>query len=588
MKVSEFILASLFLTSHVHGDAFETEADYFGGVDNDVYMDWIRATNASSRYENSIFLDSKSDSSQGAAVHWTIQEDTLHLAVACRATGWIGFGISEIGGMKGSDVALFTAESPEELVDAYILDDRIPNADDCQNWNLIDSHTDSGEFLIFEATRPLDTGDAQDHRIIDDGDSSTIPPTRVIAAWGDSGQVGYHGLGSARGSIRWFSDGKNDLAIFKQKMAENADAFFEVRAKDYPIKPQVTEYKKICSSWDDLLTNKGVPDIEGLTIIGLEPIVDEDVERHVHHFTLTGSFETKNGNDCSNFEDELEMVYAWTPGEGPFLLPNNVGLPLGEGSFRSFKLEIHYDNPEQKVGMLDSSGMRIYYNNKPREHEMGMMITGDQFVKLRDQPVGNGVVEHSFSCPSSCSNIVLDQPVTVLREALHMHKSGIKMVNEQIRDNKVIHKGTVEYFDFDQQGNPPVQQKPFQILPGDSFQTTCTYKSDSDEQWGFASNDEMCMTFISYYPRRTIAGKFAWSCSYEFPFKQCASEHTARSLNTATDVLREFGASGGECGTKKTTLPVIDEKSISRDSGAMMALLGTVAIQALVMFFILA
>jgi len=98
----------------------------------------------------------------------------------------------------------------------------------------------------------------------------------------------------------------------------------------------------------------------------------------------------------------------------------------------------------------------------------------------------------------------------------------------------------------------------------------------------------MCITFISYYPRKTIAGKFAWSCSYEFPFGQCASEHTARSLNTATDVLREFGASGGECETKNTisngNILVIDEKSLSRDGGAMMVLLGTVAIQALVMF----
>jgi hypothetical protein len=36
--------------------------------------------------------------------------------------------------------------------------------------------------------------------------------------------------------------------------------------------------------------------------------------------------------------------------------------------------------------------------------------------------------------------------------ALHMHKSGVRMTNEVIRDGEVFHKAVVDVFDFDQQG----------------------------------------------------------------------------------------------------------------------------------------
>ena len=77
------------------------------------------------------------------------------------------------------------------------------------------------------------------------------------------------------------------------------------------------------------------------------------------------------------------MAYVWAPGEGSFDLPENVGLPLfGEGGYNSFRLEIHYDNPSLKEGVLDSSGVRIYYSSQLREHDLGVLQLGDPFLSL--------------------------------------------------------------------------------------------------------------------------------------------------------------------------------------------------------------
>jgi hypothetical protein len=416
-------------------------AEYFGGSDNDVYLDWADGV---SRYTSSVFLPSNADPNLGAAVHWSIEGDSIFLAVAARATGWLGFGLSENGGMKGADVILFTAKNPDELVDSYILEERSPITDDFQNWSLLDSHTEGG-FLIFEATRLLDTGDPQDRVIMNDA-LMTIPSSRIIAAWGDTPAVGYHGNNRARGAVRWF-DGRDGQDLFQQTMQTAADGSFEVRASDYPIKPRSTEYARFCASKEDILA-QGVPDVETLNIVGFEPIVDDDSRAFIHHFAVTGSTRTNNGQsqNCT-FEDAFELAYVWAPGEGPLALPDDLGVPFGGlYGFNSFMMEIHYNNPDRVEGMVDSSGVRFYYTTQPREFEMGILQLGDPYIRLLGAPVGNGLSSHSFSCSSGCSLEALQgQSVTVIREHLHMHQSGTRIVNEQIRGGEVIRAGALDF-----------------------------------------------------------------------------------------------------------------------------------------------
>jgi hypothetical protein len=540
-SLSSLVFVFLSLTAATAQTLPSSPAELFGGSDNEAYLDWA---NSVSRYTSSVFLPSSGDPDLGAAVHWSIEGDSIFLAVAARATGWLGFGLSENGGMQGADVVIFTAAEPDALTDSYITEVRFPVKDDCNNWSLLNSKAEGG-FLIFEATRLLNTGDPQDRVIMNDA-LFTIPPSRIIAAWGDDPAETFHGNNRARGAVRWFSD-RDEQAVFEAAMQSEAEGSFELLTLDYPIKAQETEYADFCFSREDILA-QGVPDVEKLSMIGFEAIIDEEAINMVHHFVLWGSTSTNDGQSQScggDFQANHELAYAWATGEGPLALADNLGSPFGGlNGFQSFKLEIHYNNPARVQGVLDSSGVRFYYTTQPREFDVGVLPLGDPFTRLGGVSVGSGLTSHAFKCPSSCTLLTLkpEQPLTVIRESIHMHKTGIRAVNEQIRGGEVVRAGVVDFFNFDQQGNQPIQQESFQILSGDSFNTVCYYRSQDGADFGFSSQEEMCIVFIAYYPRQLLLDTFGLTCGYDVGFGPCESEWSQRELSSEADLQRIFGA----------------------------------------------
>jgi hypothetical protein len=286
------LVAADYCFSLAHAQAlFDTPSLYFGGINNDVYVNWVNTElidvrNNQPIYPHSFFLNSVADESVGVAVHYRVNatEQRLYLALAAQATGWFGFGLSENGGMVGSDVLIYEAQNPDILLDAHILDERYPVIDDCpSNWILMNFNVDAIDdgFLLIEVARDFDTGDLQDRRIVNDTDVSIVPH-RLIAAWGNDTSYSYHGLTNrARGSIRWFQNDPNGEDSFASQMKAQADGSFELRANDYPIKPVETEYAYICFSYNDLI-ERGIPsDLDQMSMIAFEPIVDPRAVRHV-------------------------------------------------------------------------------------------------------------------------------------------------------------------------------------------------------------------------------------------------------------------------------------------------------------------
>ena len=50
-------------------------------------------------------------------------------------------------------------------------------------------------------------------------------------------------------------------------------------------------------------------------------------------------------------------------------------------------------------------------------------------------------------------------------------------------------------------------ENPIVLRPGDELLTTCDYKSTSRTKttyWGSSSTDEMCYSFLTYYPKENI------------------------------------------------------------------------------------
>lgn len=66
---------------------------FFGGANHAEYVEWIETS--AGQYSRSSFLPSLDSASSGVALHWTIEGENIRLAVAARATGWVGFGTDD-------------------------------------------------------------------------------------------------------------------------------------------------------------------------------------------------------------------------------------------------------------------------------------------------------------------------------------------------------------------------------------------------------------------------------------------------------------------------------------------------------------
>ena len=306
-SIALHVVGAAFLSSITTAQQISNDPpSYFGGTQNQEYLDWVRS-GIDSKYNSSVYLPSI-DQANGAAVHWTVDGDWLHIAVAARCSGWIGFGISEAGGMKGSDMALFTASRPTELIDAHVIENRVPGEDSCQqDWILSDSSV-LGEFLAFEARRKLDTGDPQDKKIVDDSDGG-LPPSRIIAGWGNTVEVSYHGTNVARGSVRFYSGG-DDASSFQALVETNAEGSFLVFTNNFTIpSEEVTNYIDFCVSRSDLIA-QGVPNTtDALYLIGFRPIVSPLSAAYVHHFVVTASMDSTE-SACGEDADANNLVYG--------------------------------------------------------------------------------------------------------------------------------------------------------------------------------------------------------------------------------------------------------------------------------------
>jgi hypothetical protein len=534
---------------------------YFGGNvsgDNQLYLDWLEHKEGND-FTHFLFLESSLSTNEvphGAALHWKTNATHIQIAVAARATGWIGFGLSENGGMRGADMVLFAGDGENyKLTDAHVLQDLYPIEDECQNWELVNGIIKGG-FIIFEAIRQLDTGDLQDRKIVDDSDLS-VAPTMILLAWGDGADWSYHGDNRVKGALRFLKDGASQTEAQDFAAARlESEGVLELRANNFSIPVNETTYQEFC--WDSSdLVDLGLLIDESLHAVGVDVVVDGPTRKYVHHLILqAGPFWDRDSQDteplsCQGYFGP-EIVFGWAPGGQPLVYPPDVGSPLARDGFQSFSLQIHYNNPELDAGTeRDNSGVRLLWTSKKRKYDAGVFAVGDPLTALNGQPVGRGLSSASFDCSSTCSTRFLDEPVLVIVESLHMHKSGVSATNLVRRDGMVVHEARVDYFDFEQQGSLAPQQEAYQIMAGDSFHPTCYYENGAGDNltFGLSSQDEMCIVFMYYYPRKTLFDFVPFTCGYGIDISGCGSSFQSYDLLTPSSLNRTFGLpiNNGNC-----------------------------------------
>ena len=163
--------------------------------------------------------------------------------------------------MMGADIVYYEVSS-NQVTDAFALDFVAPIPDFKQDWTLT-SASNLNRVLTVEAFRLLDTMDPQDTKITNDS-WPAIDGTKVIAAWGDSAYIEYHGAANrVTGEVRFFSPPPADpLAAIK---ADPTVKSFEVVQLNFSIPASPTTYAYRCAPlgsawggpipWDGDLSN---------------------------------------------------------------------------------------------------------------------------------------------------------------------------------------------------------------------------------------------------------------------------------------------------------------------------------------------
>ncbi|XP_019853652.1 PREDICTED: DBH-like monooxygenase protein 2 homolog [Amphimedon queenslandica] len=197
---------------------------------------------------------------------------------------------------------------------------------------------------------------------------------------------------------------------------------------------------------------------------------------------------------------------------------------------------MHYDNPNRLSGVIDSSGVTFYYIDTPREHDSGILIVGQAVhhtmiipPKARDYTI------YSF-CPTDCTALFPQDGIRVFANLLHTHLLGVSLTVHHLRATDQCRSGSgIEelkpidsnpLYDFNFQEGVHINE--VVIRPGDTIMLTCTYNSENRNTvtlGGESTHEEMCLSFLNYYPR------IGMTDCYSLPSSQSFTQFLSRHYN---------------------------------------------------------
>lgn len=230
------------------------------------------------------------------------------------------------------------------------------------------------------------------------------------------------------------------------------------------------------------------------------------------------SYAQENGRPCyeqeaMEWEKCLTPVVAWAIGSKGENFPSHVGIPIAEKRIGTYyKLEAHFDNPNMERA-IDTTGLRIQYTSKLRQHEGGILVTGITLSPLHVIPPKQTEFKSAGYCCTNCTEELFPKDgINVVSVLLHSHLAGRKLQLRHIRgDNELAPIAQDNHYDFNYQQSRLLPQE-VKVLPGDGLITECTYNTKSRSKptfGGYSTMQEMCLAFVVHYPRTELAGCYS-------------------------------------------------------------------------------
>lgn len=467
-------------------------------------------------------------------LEWWIKEKDIYFRVSVNTQGFIGLGFSRKSSrMSGSDLVLLWVD--DRTGKPNVLDchgpktgNGVPIQDDTQNYIVVDgfqnaTHTEVEFFRQIETCDPFDLPFGTD-------------TVKVLWSFGDTDPV--HGNLKGHGTNRGVKPLHLLVPMFKKPSSKDEIIKWDVTVQNVSIEANMdTLY------WCKIIAAPMVK--EKHHIIGYEALLTRERSTDqplVHHMSLfecsTKSYPgsdpaswdvwvKSSGAVCNSnlltprdWDSCITPVAVWSIGSSGQFLPQHIGIPLGgKTGPKYYMLEIHYDNPNAHR-VIDHSGFRIHYTRHLRKHDAGIMISGVSISDTQLIPPGQKLYRNIGICGPSCSNVMFpENGIKIVSGTLHSHRAGRKMALRHVRNGKELDR-IIEDDNYDYKFQQVRQlENETIVLPGDYIITDCAYETTKRKRptfGGYSTKQEMCLSFITYYPKIDLAGCYSMTPVREF------------------------------------------------------------------------
>ncbi|XP_071439423.1 MOXD1 homolog 1-like [Hetaerina americana] len=511
-------------------------------------------------------------------VQWSPYEKEIVFRLEVATLGYFGLGFSEKGGMAGGDMVIGWVEDSTgrvRLVDSYATRNAAPLQDSQQDY-ILESGYQNDTHTVIRFRRAWVTCGPE-------GEDMPLGSDTVRMIWA------YHDEDPVEGELVWHgSQNRGVKSVHLQSPpsympspGRTSENYWDVKM-DSVVIPGDMDTLYWCKIFKAPALKKKHH------MIGYTPILQPGNERHVHHMlfyectipkqstrTPEMIFERhvhQSGAACYSprmpheWETCITPVVAWGIGSQGEFLPEHVGLPLAEEeTVTYFMLEIHYDNPSFNK-IHDSSGVRIHYTDHLRKYDGGILVNGITVTPLHFIPPLQEQYTNVGFCSSECTRKMLPEVgVHVISVLLHSHLAGRKMRLRHLRGGKELQPIVEDNrYDFNYQQTRSLA-KEVKVLPGDELVTECVYQTINRTEptfGGYSTKEEMCLAFITYYPRTSLAACYSMAPVQFFFETVGVKEFYEKDMDTVEKLFLKLGDYSFLKETKSTTAPSMTSSSI--------------------------
>ncbi|XP_069057605.1 DBH-like monooxygenase protein 2 [Pleurodeles waltl] len=437
---------------------------------------------------------------QGSMVlHWFYDYSTEEITFELEAqtTGWVAFGLSTKEELKGTDMVIggVFLNKTVYFTDGHVDEDWPPVVDEKQNYHLL-SLTENETATTMKFSRKFRTCDPNDLDITND-------TLRVSSAYGLDDTLHYDEEHRFVKSICL-------MEIVQPVVMPKIYYTHDIKLNDFPVPEEDTTYACTFVPMPAVRTKHH--------LFMYVPHVDTNLVHHILIYACPNdTYITTEVGECyggdATFSQCSQVIFGWAVGGSPFFLPPNAGIPLGTPLDPYYvRIEVHFSNFDAIPGLVSNSGILIYYTPELREHDAGIIQYGVFTFPIHFIPPGAEAYKTYGLCHTDAfhevnGNHVEDMHIISYLNHGHLTVRGIRVLH--YRNGTFL--GSLEDdngYDFRLQEIRHFKEDILTIKVGDVIVVECTQNTVDRETVTFGGTstlNEMCLSFLFYYPRTNIS-----------------------------------------------------------------------------------